>query len=187
MNLDQLFSSIPTFETDRLRLRAITEADWEGINEIYSDPDVGRYNCWVGTDGEADAKAKIAGFDADYANRLRARWGICLKETDELIGDCAFVVLDNRCDKAEIGYNLVKAQWQLGYTAEALRPMLEYGFDQIGMNRIEALVQHENIASRKLLEKLHFIEEATVRRGGKVNGEYRDMLLISLLKSEYLR
>ncbi len=184
MNNAPLFGKQAVLETERLLLRPIVLDDVNEVLAIYSDDEAGKYNCWSSIEGQKAGLLKIMGFIDAFEASSRIRWGLIDKTTNKLIGDCAYVVFDYRCDRAEIGFNLVRSEWNKGYMSEALKAMLTWGFS-MNINRIEALVSLENLPCRALLKKLKFTEEAVLRKIGKKNGKYMDMLLISLLKDEF--
>jgi ribosomal-protein-alanine N-acetyltransferase len=88
--------------------------------------------------------------------------------------------------RAEIGYDLEKASWKQGIMTEALRAMLQYGFGQMGLNRVEALVYVENEASIHLLERLGFQKEGLLRQYFRRGDTHYDHWLLSLLKAEWI-
>ena len=85
----------------------------------------------------------------------------------------------------EIGYELAKAHWRQGIMTEALFAVIEFGFQAIALNRIEAMVMLENTASFKLLQKLGFLEEGILREYGYWKGQFHDLRIFSLLKKDY--
>lgn len=183
MNVDKLFKEQPILETERLRLRPLVFEDFEEVLEIYSDDVAGQFNCWTKIDSKKDSLLRIMQFHSQYNERQRIRWGITLKDTTEVIGDCAFVAFDFRADRAEIGFNLIRKHWNKGYMTEALTALLKWGFE-MSINRIEAVVSPDNAASRAVLKKLGFTEEALLRKLGKKDSEYFDCLMIALLKED---
>ncbi|MFJ3390385.1 MULTISPECIES: GNAT family N-acetyltransferase [unclassified Lysinibacillus] len=89
--------------------------------------------------------------------------------------------------RAEIGYELSEDYWHRGIMSEAVKAVLSIGFDQLGLVRIQAIVTEENIASKKLLSKFNFKEEGCLRQFEchSVTGECKDMLIYSLLHTEF--
>ena len=81
-----------------------------------------------------------------------------LTQTDQLIGCCGFHV-DELPETLEMGYHFLPQFWGHGYATEAASACLTYAFEQWGAKRIVAYVHPENHASRRLLERLHFVED----------------------------
>lgn len=87
--------------------------------------------------------------------------------------------------RAELGYHLAPHCRGLGLAREALPPVLEYGFVQMELNRVEALVPPDNAPSLALLRWAGFREEGRLRQAFLRQGSYRDALLLSLLRGEW--
>ena len=90
----------------------------------------------------------IAERQGDYARRDAIRWGITLKDDDTLIGSCGFHHFDEGYHRAETGYILNRAYWGQGIMAEALAAILTYGFSEMGLHRIEAIIDIANDARK---------------------------------------
>lgn len=86
---------------------------------------------------------------------------------------------------AEISYCLKGELWGKGIITEVLNEMLKFGFCSYGLNRVVAKVMKENIGSIKVLHKLGFVNEGILRESLYKNGQYNDLVLFSILKSEY--
>ncbi len=81
-----------------------------------------------------------------------------------------------------IGYDLSRPYWRRGIMTEALEAVIEFGFERMGLNRIEAVVFVENVASHRLLEKLRFEREGVLRDYEFLKGRFVDMVMYSLLR-----
>ncbi len=182
--IDPLFVDFPEIETERLILREIMPEDAPAIFALFADPLVTRYYDLYPYADIEQAQELIDFFDQGFEMERSIRWGIARKEDNLLIGTCGFVWL--RQYRGEIGYELASAYWRHGYMYEAIEAILEFGFEQIGLNRIEALVMVENGASAGLLRALGFSEEGTLREHDFFKGHFHDMRLFSLLRREFL-
>nr|WP_275950881.1 GNAT family N-acetyltransferase [Cytobacillus citreus] len=87
-------------------------------------------------------------------------WGICLKETNELIGDYGLVnqKVDGKTE-VEIGYHINKKYWSKGYASEAAKACKEYGFYQLGINKLISIIDPRNLPSIRVAEKMGFTKE----------------------------
>lgn len=186
MSLDLLFTTLPPFETARLHLRALTEADLDALYALYRQPEVAEYSDADPLTSMEEAEELLAYFQEAYAERAQARWGIVLKQTSALIGACAIFGFDMQHRRAEIGYELSSAYWGQGIMAEALRPMLAYSFTALDLHRIEAIVTPENTRSARLLEKLGFRHEGTLRQRFFFHDRFWDDAFYGVLKGEFL-
>ena len=108
------------------------------------------------------------------------------KATDQPIGDCGFHTWNPTHRRAEIFYALrADAHKQKGYMTEALPEVIRYGFEQMNLHRIAALIAKENLPSLKLLQQHGFRFEGTMREDYVVNGINESSDCYSLLKHEW--
>lgn len=108
------------------------------------------------------------------------------KESGETIGDCGYHTLNKLHRRAEMGYGLrLEKDKQKGYMTEAMRAILDYGFEELGLHRVEALVAKYNTPSIRLLQRYGFSFEGTMREDYVVNGKNDDSDCYSLLKWEW--
>jgi ribosomal-protein-alanine N-acetyltransferase len=185
LDLEKPFASHPQLWTGRMLLRPIISSDAQALLDIYADAEVGRYNAWKPLESLEDARKKVQRFTDQFRRKERIRWGLVLKGTDRVIGDVAFVRLEARGYRGEIGFNLAKAHWRKGLMLEAVTAVIEYGFREMGLNRIEGYVLPENVASTALLKKLGFQCEGLLRQAGYMDGRHVDVNLFALLFEEH--
>ena len=108
--------------------------------------------------------------------------------TGETIGECGFHTFNKTHARAEVFYTLRhESDKRKGYMTEALEAVLNFGFTQLGLQRVEALVDSQNTASVRLLEKYGFTKEGTIRAHYRVNGVNEDSDCYSLLSREWKR
>lgn len=179
------FSVFPVLETERLVLRELTRRDAGGVFAIRSDYEVTKYNSGIPYVHIDEAIALIARIATDYDNREAVRWGITLKGIDDVIGMVGFNYWSRMDHRGSVGYDLARAYWGKGIIPEALRAVIDFGFDRMGLNRIEADCSIYNKNSIRVLEKLGFQFEGRQREQYYEQGEYHDLLLYGLLKREY--
>lgn len=103
-------------------------------------------------------------------------------DDDDPVG---IVSLHDPDHSAEVGYWIAPEFHEQGYGSAAVSRLVTYGFDQLGLHRIEAQLWDANDASRALLESLGFTHEGTFRESGVVDGEYHDTLWYGLLADEW--
>ena len=173
----------PELQTDRLLLREITQHDREDIFNSFSNKDVVRHYGQEAFTARVQAEALINFFSKSFRESKGMRWGIERKETPGLIGTVGFNALSPKHRRAEIGYEIHPDYWRKGYTSEAVRRVLHYGFNELGLTRIGAVVFTENDASNQLLTKLGFEREGVLRDYMYQNGIAHDTYVYSLLKN----
>ncbi len=138
-------------ETERLTLRRMADGDLDAIYAMRSDPDVMRYI------REPQKRAETA----NWIELVSSRWdtdgiGFCamtIKETGDFAGWCGLWRLAES-EEIEVGYAVAKRFWRRGYAVEAALRLLEYGFDELGLEKIVAVAREQNLASRRVMEKI---------------------------------
>ncbi|ANS76908.1 acetyltransferase [Paenibacillus yonginensis] len=177
---------IPVLSTPRLKLRRLERADAEPLFEYWSDPDVVQYmNVPPFADvGETAEMINWLNLLAETEDTIR--WGIELKDSGRLIGSCGYNSWQlEGAYRAEIGYELGKSYWGQGYMHEALLAMFEFGFNVMGLNRIEALLYPVNKSSVRLLQKLGFQREGLLRDYQRAGDRFVDLDMYSMLRREW--
>jgi ribosomal-protein-alanine N-acetyltransferase len=175
----------PTLRTDRLRLRPVTAADADDLFMLHSDGHVLRY--WDGP---------------PWSDRARADRFVAASRQMAEEGSGARLILDRACDgaflgwcsltrwnpdyrSAAMGYCLGVEAWGHGYATEAASALLEWAFDTLDLNRVQAETDTRNLASARVLEKLGFVREGTLREDCVVNGDVSDSWVYGLLRREW--
>ncbi|WP_207655736.1 GNAT family N-acetyltransferase [Vallitalea okinawensis] len=175
----------PDFETERLILKNINPNDIKFIYEHFSNDIICKYlydEEPVKTQEEAQG---IIDFYKDPVKTGRNRWIIFYKENHLPIGTCGFHCWNPASFKAEIGYDLAYDYWGKGIMAEALYSVIESGFKNMGLNRIQAFISTENENSFRLLERLKFSREGLLRDECYFRGKFYDHYLYALLKRDW--
>ncbi len=176
----------PILNTERLNLRQHIEDDLDQLRDILRDPDVMKYSGLDVNDYLKNANAELEWFKQLDKSDNGIRWIIVFKDKKMYLGDLGFLDIDIVNNKAEISYKLSSKQWNKGIITEALRAVLSYGFNELGLNKITAQVHHCNGASHSVLRKLGFIMEGTLRKHEYIYGKFVDVRLFGLLKKDYL-
>jgi ribosomal-protein-alanine N-acetyltransferase len=177
----------PDLTTDRLLLRDVRESDADFLFTHLSDGDVCRCLYDAEPHTTIDEAERLIQLFVDPEGKTRNRWIIVEKPSGEPIGTCGFSLWDKENNKAEIGYDLSPAYWNRGYMTEALTAALTSGFENMALNRVEAIIALENVASCRLVEKLGFEREGVMRDRHLFRGRYYDHYLYSLLARDWSR
>ncbi|MEK5394921.1 GNAT family N-acetyltransferase [Paenibacillus sp. FSL K6-2859] len=159
-------------------------SDSPSLFKIWSDPEVTKFMNIDSFTDENQAKDMIKLLDEFSLDNKAIRFSIIEMKSNEIIGSCGFNSLDFENEKAEIGYDIARAFWGRGYASEAISALLDYAFSTLKLNRIEAKVEPENVNSVKVLQKLNFMFEGTLRRYERVNGKFIDLNMYSKLISD---
>jgi ribosomal-protein-alanine N-acetyltransferase len=174
----------PILKTDRLDLVEIKQSHLADLYKLFGDENVTRFYNLLPLTNEQEAQKSIDWFQSRFKDKLGIRWGIAIKGQQNIIGTIGFNNFTKR-HRANIGYDLQKEHWNNGYITEALKTVINFGFDQLEINRIEAEVMQGNIISEKVLDKLNFKNEGILREWMFWNGKHYDMTMFSLLKADY--
>jgi ribosomal-protein-alanine N-acetyltransferase len=171
--------------TSRLTLRPLRDDDASALFAIYSDPRIMRFWSSPPWASVADAEAKISRNRAGMAAGTSLDFGIFRVADEQLLGTCDLFHLDQQCRRGEVGYGLAFDAWGQGYMQESMLALLDYGFKELQLNRIEADIDPGNQASAKLLTRMGFQLEGLLRERWIVGGEKSDSAMYGLLLSEW--
>ncbi|HEY4429464.1 MAG TPA: GNAT family N-acetyltransferase [Paenibacillus sp.] len=167
--------------TERLLLRKMKVSDSSSLFEVWSDSEVTKFmNIDCFTD-ESQVKDMIKLLDELSLDNKAIRFSIIEMESNKIIGSCGYNSLDFENEKAEIGYDIAREFWGRGYASEAISALLDYAFLSLKLNRIEAKVEPENVNSVKVLQKLNFTFEGTLRQSERVIEKFIDLKMYSKL------
>lgn len=182
--VDCLNKEFPVISTERLILREATAEDAEDMLRYLSDERVMQHTGMDPFGSTDDVLEEIAWYQSIVGEGTGVRWGITLKDTGKMIGSCGFLNREARHFRAEIGYELSHDYWGRGIAGEALRAVVQYGFSQLRLERIEALIEPENGPSIRLVERNGFLREGLLRHYEYTQGKFDDLYMYSLLKSD---
>jgi ribosomal-protein-alanine N-acetyltransferase len=183
MSIDGVFQSFPQLETGRLILRRMQTTDAQAIFRILADDEVTRYYDDATFTDVSQASDQIEAWENGFINKRCIRWGIARKEDRVMTGTCGYYGFHTWHMRAAIGYELARPFWRQGIMTEALSAIINLGFKDLGLNRIEAVVMPGNSASIKLLEKLGFRNEGLLREYENWGSKgFTDLCMLSLLK-----
>jgi RimJ/RimL family protein N-acetyltransferase len=175
----------PTLHTARLRLRPVTSADADALFALHSNPNVLRY--WDAPPWSERARAER--FIATCRQIAEAGSGARLvmeRASDgAFIGWCGLTQWNADYRSASLGYCLSDVAWGYGYATEAARALLQWAFVTLDLNRVQAETDTRNVASARVLEKLGFVREGTLREDCVVDGEVSDSWVYGLLKRQW--
>lgn len=174
----------PELKTPRLHLRELRLADAEAIFRIFANDAVTEFYDCATFQRMEQAVAMTQGYMNRFAQQRGIRWGITLANSNEFIGTCGYNGWTSSSFHSDIGYALAYPYWGQGLMTEAVAAMVDYGFTQMRLNRIEAWVMPGNHASVRLLQKLGFQVEGVLRQRGYWKEAFHDVILFSLLRNE---
>jgi len=179
------FSTFPSLITTRLHLREVTIADADDVFNLRSDPDTQRYNLEPMRHAN-EAFYLIDWMRSSFQRRTMLQWGVTLRDSDRVIGICGLHDIRRDLGRSEVGYDLHRAYWGQGIMTEAMTAVIAFAFDEMGFNRLYAQTRSDNLASIRLLEKLAFRREGTLRAHlrDREAGCYVDEVIFGLLADD---
>lgn len=179
-------SDFPKLETERLLLREILPADAPRLLTIHGDPDTMK---WYGNDPLLDMQQALQLVQNFAAWRELpnpgTRWGIQVKGEWALVGSGGLFKFNRRWRSCTIGYELASTARGQGYMQEALVAMINWGWREMRLHRIEAQVHPDNLPSLGLLQRLGFKPEGRLREAGFWGGQHHDLLVLALLQQDW--
>jgi len=178
--LDHIFVNLPTLETERLFLRKLLYSDKKSIFEYAKNPQVALHVLWNAHQSEFDTLEFLNIVYDAYNNNQAAPWGIQLKTDNNIIGTAGFVSWNRKMKRAEIGYVLSVEHWNKGLIPEAVKEIINFGFEKMELEKIVSRCKPKNVASEKVLEKCGFSFDGLVKNQMIIKGKPEDMRMYTL-------
>ncbi|MBN9316079.1 MAG: GNAT family N-acetyltransferase [Devosia sp.] len=183
--------TVPDFpiETKRLVLRPFLKSDLEAVMQYHALPEVQRYLDWKARD-RVEVKSAL---EAMVQQHRFQRPGdavilaLVRRADNALIGQASLRWVDATAGQAELRFIVGPAQRRQGYAREAVREMLDLGFEQLGLHRVFARCSARNQASANLLRSVGMRLEAHYREHALFQGEWDEELHFAILDREWLR
>ena len=167
--------------TPRLLLREFVRADLAPLARVADDPRVREF-------APADSRALSAARRSGRGQRRRPRrsfeFAVIVRSSGKLIGACDLARSGRRA--GDIGYMLAPRHWGFGYGTEVAGALLEFGFEQLALERLSAMVAIENERSRRVLENAGFVWDGLIRRALHVAGRSWDCHRYTIDKERWL-
>ena len=181
------YDQFPNIITDEITLRKIILSDLDSLFEIYSNEKLFLHSPVMLKKNKDTVANMIGHFERDYNKKKVIFLGISVNSDPENIVGVAEIFDYNReVNMITIGYRINDRFWGRGIATKTVKAMVEYLFNDIGINRIQAFVMPENTKSLNVLRRNNFVEEGTVRQGYVWKGKgVVDLVLFSMIKSDY--
>jgi RimJ/RimL family protein N-acetyltransferase len=172
--------------TERLILREFRQADWQRLHAIESLPEVARFQSFEArTVAESRAYVRDASQSAADSPRFIYDLAVTLAAEDRMIGRCGLGISDAEPREAALWYTLHPDCWGRGYTTEAARAVVNFGFRELRLHRIWADCDPANVGSWRVLEKIGLRREGHLRENAWIKGEWVDSLIYAILDREW--
>lgn len=177
--------TVPTLSTARLQLRPFRDEDEDALYALHSDAHVLRF--WDSPPwGDRERARRFLGACRQMADDgTGVRTAVTRGAEGSFLGWCGVTRWNRDYRSASIGYCYGEAAWGQGFATEAARALLGWAFATLDLNRVQAEVDTRNAASARVLEKLGFVREGTLREDCIVDGEVSDSWVYGLLQREW--
>ncbi len=176
---------LPVLETERLTLRQFEFYDRVAVMNILSDPKVTATLLDIPEPFHFDdADMWIRAGHAGIAMDLLYPFAIIRRDDNALLG-CVDLEQDSEHRRADMAYWIGSAHWRQGYTSEAARRILQFGFEALNLNRVYAQCLIHNASSSGVMQKIGLKYEATLRQSTVKSGKSVDMAVYGLCRAEY--
>ncbi len=178
------FLPVKKIFTNQLQLRQLDVDDVNEVLQLRSDKEVMKYIPRPLLNNKEEAIEHIQMINSKIESREAINWAITLKNENKLIGIIGLYRIKWEHYRAEIGYMLLPQHQNKGIITEAIQAVVEYGFKDMNLHSIEAILDPKNIPSAKVLEKNNFILEGHFKENEFYNGVFLDSLVYSLLNKK---
>lgn len=179
------FHPFQNLETESLLLRRLNVDDVNEVLELRSNPAVMQYVPRPLINTKKEALAHIELIEDKIVANVGINWAITLKDNPKMIGIIGHYKIQPENFRSEIGYMLLPQFNGKGIITEAVKVIIQYGFEQLQLHSIEAIIDPENSASEKVLQKNGFVKEAHLLENAYYEGRFLDTVIYSLLKRNF--
>jgi len=188
--MKNLFAEFPRITNGDVIIRKMIDSDLDSLFDICSNDNVYKYSpTFLYTKSQTTLKNAIEHLGGrDFEKKKHIIAGICLPDNSEkIVGTAEMFDYEKKVNMITIGYKINENFWGRCIATKTVSAMVDYLFNQIGMNRIQAFVMPENIKSQNVLMKNGFLKEGIIRQGHVWKGKgVVDLVLFSLLRSDYI-
>ena len=178
----EFFNNTPVLETSRLRIRLLRSSDTESAFRVLSNERAMKY---YGTPPHKDVEYTRKQYVDIMVSRFKARdaavFVVTFKDKDEYIGHVSAISFDRVFKFCEIAYVIDPENWGKGIATEAVGRVVNYLMTDVGIHKIRAGLFAKNLASKRVLEKLNFVQEGYLRDNVIIDDEYVDEYVMALI------
>ncbi len=187
MKLEKIFDNFPFLESEALILKKIEKTDLNEVFAIYDNEKVFEFCGIIPKHNKTTVESMIGHFERDYNKKSRIKLGIFLKgEANKLVGIIEVMDFNPKVDMVTVGYFLAEEYWGRGIASEALRILIQFLFEDVHVNRIQAEVMPANTTSKRVLSKNGFVKEGLLRQASFWSGKgVVDLEIFGILREEY--
>jgi len=164
-----------------MTLRPMRPSDGDALHAVWGDAEAMRYWDWPPMRDIAVTRRIVARQCAEAKQGNALYWAMCLDGRRGAIGACDLSEIDTHHRRAEVGFLVAREFWGQGYAVEAMRAIVAYATNALKLERLSARTHSGNESSARLLKRLGFAHEGTLRAFAWREGARRDCELYGLL------
>jgi ribosomal-protein-alanine N-acetyltransferase len=181
------FHPFKNLETERLLLRRIDANDVEEIKILRGNPEIMKFIPRPLIMNNEQALEYINLLDEKLENNEAINWAITIKGNPKHIGNIGIFNIQPENYRCEIGYMIQPEFHGKGIVPEAIKAVLDYSFDEVQFNSIEAVIDSNNIASERVLQKNNFVKEAHFleKEYSERKERFVDIVIYTILKRNF--
>ncbi|PQP80912.1 N-acetyltransferase [Paenibacillus sp. PCH8] len=187
-----LVQGLPALWTERLVLRSLRPSDYSTLSELFSDPQVIRYVNRGSQPTPIRARRLLNQIRSSSAKLDSLHYGICWRGKEQVIGITSFQHWNDQNGTAQIGYILNRSCWGKGVATEAVQRLLQFGFADLDLRRVEARCYEANVSSERILCKIGMSFERTLPSFGLLDEDdetsesLMDVKVYSMYREQYV-
>ena len=173
-------------ETERIRLRLTDLTDLASIHALHSLPETDQYNILGIPSSMEETKSIIKPWIKENKSQELKNYTFAIdnKSNGKFMGLFGLKIGQQKYKRAEVWYKIHSDYWRKGYATEALKAIIDFGFDALKLHRIEAGCAVENIGSIKVLEKSGMLLEGRLRQILPLKTGWSDNFQYSILETD---
>jgi len=151
--------------TERVVIRPYREDDATALHEVFGSPEVMKWTPSPPSKDVAETAQRLARAMAFTARQPPGMglWAVELNDTSEFLGQVGLFPVEGKGPEVEVAYELAPRVWGHGYATEAARALVDYGFGELGLRRVVALILPDNARSRNVASKCGLVLEGPGR------------------------
>lgn len=183
--LSLTFTPFPNLVSKRLCFRKLNNGDVKEVLELRSNPETMHFIPRPLLQSTEEALAHIKTINDKIEANQDINWAVTEKDNNKCIGIMGFYRTEPQNYRTELGYMILPEYHNKGYVTEAVATLLEYAFNTLKFHSIAAVIDPNNLASERVLQKNGFVKEAHLVENEFHNGRFIDTVIYSLLKRNY--
>ena len=173
-------------ETTRLVLRPFVVGDANAMFKYASDPETTKFMRFSPHKSVQETTELLTMWEEEAKQPTFYNWAVVCKECNEVIGSIGMVDVKEFHSQAEVGYIIRKDHWKKGLMTECLQRVIQFCFEELNFNRLEACHSIENPPSGRVMEKAGMKREGVKRQYFPTDHGYVDSIMYAITRSDYL-